>query len=115
MADRPKERLQALHRSQTRRQLLPPAEVSRSLSTHHVSPSPAHRGEPFGYKTGWIAIRSDDAARILEALDLTAPNRLGWTAGVNTARKRGVFATPAVKKALQSATYFQAKACKAVK
>ncbi len=56
----------------------------------------ALRGEPFGYKTGWIAIRTEDTARVIEALGLGTPTQLGWTAGVEAAYDQGVFITPTI-------------------
>ncbi len=51
---------------------------------------------PFGYKTGWVAIRSDDGAKIVEALGLKHANRVGWGAGVGAAYENGIFVTPSV-------------------
>lgn len=71
-------------------------DVGGAAEPAHVDNDLALRGEPFGYKTGWIAIRSEDTARVIEVLGLGTPPRLGWTAGVEAARQQGVFVTPAI-------------------
>ncbi len=40
------------------------------------------RPVPFGYATAWLAIRTADTIRVLEALDLTEPVRASWKGGI---------------------------------
>jgi hypothetical protein len=72
------------------------SEVTRPAHTDSPGDSAGLRGEPFGYKTGWMAIRSEDATRVIDVLGLRAPTRLGWTAGVGAAYGRGMFVTPTI-------------------
>jgi hypothetical protein len=37
---------------------------------------------PFGYKTGWIVLRTNDAPAVLQRLRLTAPQEISWGAGM---------------------------------
>jgi hypothetical protein len=55
-----------------------------------------YRAEPFGYKTSWIAIRSEDGNSISEALGLRNVPRIGWVDGVAAAYVGGLFVTPPV-------------------
>jgi hypothetical protein len=40
------------------------------------------RPVPFGYRTAWLAIRTSDTIRVLEALDLTELSRASWSGGI---------------------------------
>lgn len=40
------------------------------------------RPVPFGFATAWLAIRTADTVRVLEALDLTEPVRASWKGGI---------------------------------
>ena len=40
------------------------------------------RPVPFGYATAWLAIRTTDTIRVLEALDLAEPIRASWKGGI---------------------------------
>ena len=77
-------------------QATPTDAPKRSPLNQDPGEPPLHRGEPFGYRTGWIAIRSDESTRIARELNLKSTVPLGWTEGVRAAYTRGVFMTPAV-------------------
>jgi hypothetical protein len=55
---------------------------------------------PFGYKMGWLAIRSTDKNLILAALGLTIIKEIIWDKGIDTIYSEGkdnvIFITPAV-------------------
>ena len=52
---------------------------------------------PFGYKSLWIAIRSNDTASFAEALGLKNAQPCPWLEGINQAYDfRGIFVTPPV-------------------
>lgn len=40
---------------------------------------------PFGYATAWLAVRTADTIRLIEALDLTETVRASWKGGIATA------------------------------
>lgn len=50
----------------------------------------------FGYKTVWIAIKTNDKKRIIEILDLKNSQEANWKSGIETAYNDGVFITPTV-------------------
>ncbi|MEZ5926553.1 MAG: hypothetical protein R3D57_19470 [Hyphomicrobiaceae bacterium] len=59
------------------------------------------RPVPFGYATAWLAVRTADSIRLLEALDLTAAERASWRGGVaatyaEETSDRDVFVSPSV-------------------
>ena len=53
---------------------------------------------PFGYKTGWLAIRTTDVAAVRRALGLRDPVIAGWESGLELAGADGkVFVTPVLE------------------
>lgn len=53
--------------------------------------------EPFGYKTGWIAVRSTDPEAVAAALPFRSRTAANWHNGIDAAYKGGaVFVSPAV-------------------
>ncbi len=42
------------------------------------------RPAPFGYKMGWIAVRSIDTIAVVEALGLVGPVISNWDSGIGT-------------------------------
>jgi hypothetical protein len=59
------------------------------------------RPVPFGYATAWLAIRTVDTIRLLEALDLREPVRASWKGGIAATYAEAtsdshVFVTPPV-------------------
>jgi len=53
--------------------------------------------EPFGFKTGWIAVRSSDLKAVAAALPAVSATPVTWREGVEAAYQgRGVFVTPPV-------------------
>ncbi|HWI60977.1 MAG TPA: hypothetical protein VNT75_03985 [Symbiobacteriaceae bacterium] len=60
--------------------------------------SPVGVPAPFGYKMGWIAIRTEDSGKVAEALGLHDVMPATWETGVSAAynRERHVFVTPPV-------------------
>lgn len=59
------------------------------------------RPVPFGYATAWLAIRTADTIRVLEALDVTEPVRASWKGGlaatyVEATSDSHVFVAPSV-------------------
>lgn len=51
------------------------------LTDHDVAPD---KPWPFGYRTAWLAIRSDDTANVLECLQLTNVQNVNWRTGIST-------------------------------
>ncbi|CAM4137759.1 MULTISPECIES: hypothetical protein [Flavobacterium] len=50
----------------------------------------------FGYKTVWIAVKTNDKKRIIEILDLKNTQQANWKSGIEIAYNEGVFITPQV-------------------
>lgn len=50
----------------------------------------------FGYKTVWLAVKSNDKKRIIEILDLKNIQEANWKSGIEIAYNEGVFITPQV-------------------
>lgn len=65
-----------------------------------LSPQPASKPtppEPFGFKTGWIAVRSMDTKAVADSLPIRSPYPANWHDGIQAAYKGGfVFVTPPV-------------------
>lgn len=53
--------------------------------------------EAFGYKMSWLAVRSDDANAVLEALALKKPRAASWQAGIKAAYDGAAFVSPVVR------------------
>lgn len=53
---------------------------------------------PFGYKTTWLAIKSDNAQTVVTALNLNEVYRSSWKAGMAAAYAGSIFVTPPLKK-----------------
>lgn len=50
---------------------------------------------PFGYKTGWLCIRSDDPERVMEVLDVQDKRICNWSVGLEKAgENETVFVSP---------------------
>lgn len=69
-------------------QLTPPVEIV--IDTTPDSPV------AFGYKSLWLAIRTDDPEAVVEALGRTGFERANWRTGILAAQADAVFVTPAV-------------------
>lgn len=55
----------------------------------------ASRPQPFGYKTGWLAVRCDDTERVISALGCKSKRPAGWASGLDAVREgQGVFVSP---------------------
>ncbi len=52
---------------------------------------------PFGYKTGWAAVRSENAGDVARSLGLVDCREVSWQEGVAAAYSSGVFVCPAVE------------------
>ena len=52
----------------------------------------------FGYKTVWIAVKTDNKERIVEILGLKNIQSSNWKSGIETAYDNGVFITPQIGK-----------------
>ncbi|NHN26273.1 hypothetical protein FIA58_011345 [Flavobacterium jejuense] len=50
----------------------------------------------FGYKTVWIAVKTNDKKRIIEILDLKNTQDANWKSGIETAYNDGIFITPQI-------------------
>lgn len=54
--------------------------------------------EPFGYKTGWIVVRSTDTNAVASTLPLRSRSAANWRTGIDAADKGGsVFVSPPVR------------------
>lgn len=51
---------------------------------------------PFGYKTGWVAVRSESADHVAGSLGLVDRREAPWQEGVAAAYSSGVFVCPSV-------------------
>jgi prophage tail gpP-like protein len=51
---------------------------------------------PFGYKTGWVAVRSESADHVAASLGLVDCREASWQEGVAAAYSKGVFVCPSV-------------------
>lgn len=57
-----------------------------------------NRPVSFGYKIAWLAFRSDDTDRVVDALDLTDRRQTDWQSGINSAYSSdAVYVSPPVK------------------
>ncbi|MEZ5774268.1 MAG: hypothetical protein R3D33_06085 [Hyphomicrobiaceae bacterium] len=56
-----------------------PREPKRPTATPETLPD---RPASFGYRTSWLAIRTRDTRRVVEALGLSEVEESGWTAGI---------------------------------
>ncbi len=67
-----------------------------------ATPSPVSEGkptppEPFGFKTGWIVVRSTDQKAVAAAIPFAVQTSASWKDGIDAAYKGGVvFITPPV-------------------
>lgn len=52
--------------------------------------------QPFGFKTGWIAARTEDLAALANALGVVGQQSAPWSSGVSEAYGGGVFVCPTV-------------------
>ena len=69
-------------------------KVLALFTTAKESPS---KPVPFGHKTAWVAVRSNDANAVAAALSLSSRREAGWQAGVIAAYEypaKEVFVTP---------------------
>jgi hypothetical protein len=65
------------------------------LNPHIVTPP-----EPFGYKTAWFAVRSEDMNAVAKAIGLESPEQVNWQYGVFHAYEYNdyqIFVAPPVK------------------
>jgi len=53
-----------------------------------------HTGASFGYKTAWLAVRTDDTAAVSAALGLTDVANVSWEDGVEASYDETVFVSP---------------------
>jgi hypothetical protein len=68
--------------------------MARLFSFLSAKPTPP---EPFGFKTGWIAVRSADPQAIARALPIRSQTAANWHDGIEAAYKCGsVFITPPI-------------------
>jgi hypothetical protein len=68
----------------------------RSLFAQFIA-SASTPPEPFGYKIGWIAVRSPDIRAVAESLPIRSQSPANWHDGIEAAYKgRSVFITPPV-------------------
>jgi hypothetical protein len=51
-------------------------------------------GAPFGYKTGWIAARTDDPEAVARALGLADLREVSWEEGIEASYRGSVFVSP---------------------
>lgn len=52
---------------------------------------------PFGYKTGWLCVRSDDPERVMAVLNVQDKRECNWSMGLEKAGENGtVFVSPAL-------------------
>ena len=69
--------------------------VPQGLLNPHVVTPP----QPFGYKTGWFAVRSEDMHAVAKAIELERPEQVNWQYGVWHAQEYNdyqIFVTPPV-------------------
>lgn len=66
----------------------------RSIRTRHRRPG-TETGVSWGYKTAWLAVRTEQSEDVVEALGLTGRRELTWKTGVGKSYDDGIFVTPA--------------------
>jgi hypothetical protein len=69
-------------------------EAPKAVFMPELRPDPP---QSFGYKCAWIAVRSDSAAAVAEALDLADVGPSTWARGVDAAYAGAVFVTPPLR------------------
>lgn len=57
---------------------------SRELPPLHIDATPDHP-QPFGFKMGWLAIKSDDPSKIIAILELKDVRPANWSTGTDSA------------------------------
>ena len=71
------------------------ADVDTVAVEYTVISSTPDAPRPFGYKTGWLAVRTTDSAAVRRALGLKDPVIANWESGLELAGASGkVFVTP---------------------
>jgi hypothetical protein len=60
-------------------------------------PIPARTGVSFGYKTGWLAVRTADPKAVAAALGLVDVTEVGWEEGVALSYEQMVFVSPPIQ------------------
>ena len=66
----------------------------RGTRTRHRRPG-TETGASWGYKTAWLAVRTEDYAVVADVLGLISRRELTWKTGVHESNSDGVFVTPA--------------------
>src|SRR4051812_12097582 len=74
--------------------------MSTTTSSSLVATRPSSKIDyKFGYKIAWLAIRSDDRARVVEALHITGCEAVEWREGIAAAYdEKGAFVSNPVQR-----------------
>lgn len=72
-----------------------PEELRRAIKKPQFNPGP-DTPRSFGYKCNWLAIRTDDPAKVVEALQLTDARPSSWESGIEAGYIGRVFVSPPV-------------------